>query len=430
MKITNIGGATAILEHKGKRMLFDPWLDDGIFHGSWFHFPPSKIGIEDMGHLDYVYISHIHEDHCSAGTIKFINPDAEIILMARELNYVDKFLKTYGFKFKKVHLVPPRTPTRLSEELWIDMVEPDPANEIAFLIDSSVVIKWDDFIIYNANDCQLHHGGIKYLKENYRKINLALLPYSGGSGYPSCYINLTHEEKINEKARICRQRLNAFMESVLALQPDWVMPFADQYVVAGSRSHLNQYISHHSSRKEIVKALDQVGLRDRGLLLNSGQSFDFEKKGLDPEIPFQDFTEEDREVYIEASLKNKVYDYEKIEFSPMVPLDRLVAYARARLWKMQQHHQYFPEFSYYLDVPEKKLRFQILLSDEVSRAVEWEKPLREPYLRMIGPHSLMVMILLGHISWNIADAALFLDYERIPNIYNTQVHAYLNYLRV
>ena len=33
MKILNFGGATAILEHNGKRMLFDPWLDDGIFHG-------------------------------------------------------------------------------------------------------------------------------------------------------------------------------------------------------------------------------------------------------------------------------------------------------------------------------------------------------------------------------------------------------------
>ena len=26
MKFTNIGGATAILEHRGKRILFDPWL--------------------------------------------------------------------------------------------------------------------------------------------------------------------------------------------------------------------------------------------------------------------------------------------------------------------------------------------------------------------------------------------------------------------
>jgi UDP-MurNAc hydroxylase len=83
MKLLNIGGATAIVEHNGKRILFDPWMDDGIFHGSWYHYPPAQVGIEDLGKLDYIYISHIHEDHCSAGTIKHLNPDAEIIVMDR-----------------------------------------------------------------------------------------------------------------------------------------------------------------------------------------------------------------------------------------------------------------------------------------------------------------------------------------------------------
>src|SRR5260370_568383 len=58
VKLTNLGGATAILEHKGKRMLFDPWLNEGIFNGAWFHYPPLKMGIPDLGRFDYIYISH------------------------------------------------------------------------------------------------------------------------------------------------------------------------------------------------------------------------------------------------------------------------------------------------------------------------------------------------------------------------------------
>lgn len=42
----------------------------------------------------------------------------------------------------------------------------------------------------------------------------------------------------------------------------------------------------------------------------------------------------------------------------------------------------------------------------------------------------MIMILIGHVSWNIADAALFLDYERRPNVYDPSVYVLLNYLRV
>ena len=40
------------------------------------------------------------------------------------------------------------------------------------------------------------------------------------------------------------------------------------------------------------------------------------------------------------------------------------------------------------------------------------------------------MLLMGHISWNIADAALFLDFDRVPNDYDPRVHANLNHLRL
>ena len=40
MKIINFGGATGIIEHQGKCILFEPALDDGLAHRSWFDFPP------------------------------------------------------------------------------------------------------------------------------------------------------------------------------------------------------------------------------------------------------------------------------------------------------------------------------------------------------------------------------------------------------
>jgi len=62
--------------------------------------------------------------------------------------------------------------------------------------------------------------------------------------------------------------------------------------------------------------------------------------------------------------------------------------------------------------------------------VPWDKELQQPFLRVSGSDTLMSMILIGHISWNIADAALFLDYERVPNVYDPSVYVLLNYLRV
>ena len=46
------------------------------------------------------------------------------------------------------------------------------------------------------------------------------------------------------------------------------------------------------------------------------------------------------------------------------------------------------------------------------------------------PNTLMAMLLMGHVSWNIADAALFLDYERQPNVYDPSLYVLLNFLRI
>lgn len=430
MKLLNYGGATAILEHKGKRMLFDPWLDDGIYNGSWYHYPPLKIGIPDLGRLDYVYISHIHEDHCSAGTIKHINKDAEIIIIDREPNFVKRFLDLYEFKFKKVHLIKPYTPTPIADGLIVDMVEADPEHDLNVMIDSGLVLNWDGFVVYNGNDCAPHKAGLEHILKAHKKVDLAMMYYAGGSAYPPCYTNLTHEQKLAEKARIHKRGLDIFCDAVKTLQPRWAMPFADQYVIAGSRSPLNSYLPHPPDGSAVLEPLRRLGLESKALLLNSGQAFDFDAGKKVPDEPYRVHTEADKETYIREKLLDKRYDHEAFVLDRRVPLERLVALARAYLWKQQQRGKYFPAFRYYLDVPDRKLRFEIALDRELHTEVAWDAPLVEPYLRMSASSTLLALLLIGHVSWNLADAGLFIDYERVPNVYDPKIHAFVNHIRI
>jgi hypothetical protein len=170
-------------------------------------------------------------------------------------------------------------------------------------------------------------------------------------------------------------------------------------------------------------------LIDRLVLLNSGQAFDFGAGSKSPDAPYQSFSEDDRERYIASSLLNKQYDHERFAFAPGIALDRLVSYARQRLWAIQKRKGYLPSFSIYLEVKDEG-RFQIRLDREEVTAHETSAPLEQPYLKISGDYTLMIMLLLGHMSWNIADAALFLDYERIPNAYDPEIYVCLNYLRV
>ena len=430
MRFINFGGATAIVEHNGKRILFDPWLDEGIFHGAWYHFPPPVLGIEDIGHVDYVYISHIHEDHCSAGTIKHINTDAEIILMDRAPNLVKNFLHSNDFNFKKIHLIPPRTPTELESGLIVDMVEPNPNDEMARLIDSSLVLNWDGFTLYNANDCQPHPDGIEYIKQNYEKLDLALLPYSGGSGYPSCYVNLSDEEKLSEKYRIIEARFHTFIESVRQLNPSAVLPFADEWCVAGSRAEFNKFVAHSPCKGSVKKLYDDAKLESNLLLLNTGQSYDFATNKKSPDEPYKHFTDEERDQYVSSKLNNVSYDYEKFSFEKAVSLPRIIKYARIRQWEMQQKLNFFPDFNFYFDSVDTNQRFCINSKIEEVIEGQLDSQLIEPYLKISVPRDLLIMLLIGHISWNIADAAFFLDYERVPNNYDPELYALLNYLKL
>jgi UDP-MurNAc hydroxylase len=430
MKFISLGGATAILEYRGKRMLFDPWLDDGIFHGSWFHWPPVATAIEDLGRFDYVYISHIHEDHCSAGTLRHINRDAEVIIMDRRPNFVANFLQSNHFDFAKVHRVPPRKGMRLADDLFVDMIEADPANEMAYLVDSSIVVCWGDQVVFNANDCQPHPEGLDYLRKTYPTIDLALLPYSGGSGYPSCYSNLSEAEKIAERDRILNRRIAGFIENARQIRPRFLVPFADQYVVGGSRAHLNRYIAHGACPGVVREPVEAAGMGEQLLLLNSGQSFELNTRVKCPDAPYQPFTEEDRARYVAEHLAQHTYDHERVTFGPSVSIDRLVRYARQRLWEVQTQRQTFPATRLVLEFNDSRRRFEIDLSVPEVIETTLGEPIQQPFLRVSGADTLQIMLLIGHISWNIADAALFLDYERLPNVYDPSIYVLLNFLKV
>ena len=73
MKITHLTSATEIITANGIKILTDPWLDDGIYYGSWFLYPPYKQDDSILKDIDYIYVSHIHPDHFCEKTMERLN---------------------------------------------------------------------------------------------------------------------------------------------------------------------------------------------------------------------------------------------------------------------------------------------------------------------------------------------------------------------
>lgn len=432
MKITHFGASTIIVEHRNKRILFDPWLDDGIVYGAWYRWPPSEVKPEQVGKLDYIIISHIHEDHCSAGTLRHLDKNAEIIIMDRKPNFVKKFLDYNKFDFKKIHLIKPYEIRKIFSDMFVSFVEADEANYFSFVVDSGIILKTDEKVLYNSNDCLPTAKAIEFIKKNFKQVDLALLPYTGVSGYPNCYLNLSHKQKMEEAKRISEERMGILKTTADKLKPKLIMPFADQFVIGGKNSYLNKYSPHPPS----IKSVADYFSKDKSLnflLLNINQSYDLVKDEIKPNLSFISHTENDREEFIKKISKEK-YDTDKITLNEAVSEERLLEYACERLFAEQKKQNYKTEWKIIFDIKDKDQSKYFLIDLKSSKLKKLNKSSIDlninNSLTMIIERDVFIFLLLGHMSWNMADGALFILYNRIPNTYDPKLYAFINFLKV
>ena len=63
MRITNLGHAGLYIDTAYGSILCDPWTNPAYF-SSWFVFPDNRdLDWDRFGHADYLYVSHMHQDH-------------------------------------------------------------------------------------------------------------------------------------------------------------------------------------------------------------------------------------------------------------------------------------------------------------------------------------------------------------------------------
>src|SRR3989338_1609092 len=135
MQVTYVADSTFLFEHEGLRILTDPWIGSTIYGGSWQQYPPPVIKAEDLGHLNYIFISHVHEDHCDPATLAKLDKNATIITMDRRPNFVENFLKKIDLRFKDILKIKAFEPKSLGLDLKIEIIDADPSHRLNHLLD-------------------------------------------------------------------------------------------------------------------------------------------------------------------------------------------------------------------------------------------------------------------------------------------------------
>jgi UDP-MurNAc hydroxylase len=243
VKVTFISNATAIYEHQGYRLLADPWLTEPIFYGTWFHDPPISTRPQDVTHVDALYISHLHQDHCDPETLKHFRRDIPIVTLRDSLSLCAKHLERMGFS--NIQAMASHEARRLGPfDLTIFgtfVKHPYVDCDIGNVMDSALLVDDGVSMVLNCNDNTPSIAAAEKLRDTYGRVDLAQINYNAAGPYPACFANLTPVEKQYEHHAIIERQLAHMAAVARALGARYVQPFAGAYKLGGPSAHLNEW---------------------------------------------------------------------------------------------------------------------------------------------------------------------------------------------
>lgn len=414
MKVNYIYSACIVVETADARICCDPWFTDGIYEGSWYQYPKIKDPLAAIGKVSHVYISHIHRDHYDPdflGKLMTANPDCQIIIGAENQEFLAKKMHKEGFAPLQVsRYVVGKT------ELAIIPNYADPEINI----DTALVIKGDDQICLNMNDCAFDAGQVKEILDFCgRAPDLACLPYAGAGPYPQVYRFHSEEQQLSAIEGKKERFLKLFESYIDVFNPRIAVPFAGSYYLGGPFRKLNNL----RGVPDAVEVLQRFG--DRVVVLHEGEGcvnlINDEITGARRQM--YDPSEVDR---VLSSFDDEPLPY---HFSEPPDADHLVKLLSKAHRNATTRIRENPSMSLCIKCPDMPFMWVNSAEPGVVRQVESAKgigPREEIYI----DSRLLSGLLTRRYHWQSAESGSHFEIYREPNIYDRRVYNLLYFLYI
>lgn len=422
MKLKFISNACCIVEsNEGTKIVSDPWLDDGVFDGSWCHFHELKTTWDDLQDVDAVYVSHVHPDHFDNRFFQFPK-DTPMIVLDHGTNFIHKNLIAMGY----TNLVKIKNYETLSfKDFKLSLFAPFAGNnyfeentKIGNLIDSGIVYEADNQSIFNANDNTPNPDSCRELKKRFGAFDLSLMNYNAAGPYPSCFNNLSEEEKMEEHFSNLQRNVDYLYENLKILNSKYFLPFAGAYVLGGKLSYKNKYLGTMTWDKciELLNKKDNIQGTEY-IALNEGTTFDL-NTGL-PDKEYQPINEDEVKRYIDTKLSNLKYPYELDDMPDQSQLLNDINNAILAMETRLQKIGIVPDMMVTLEVFNEEITIMNTLETESNGTLKCS----------IDPR-LLRRILDKSAHWNNAEIGCHIEFDRKPNYYSPDIHTALQFFHL
>ena len=408
---------------EGTTILCDPWLVDGVFEGSWCHFPPLSTRIDDVKNVDAIYISHLHPDHFDERHFDF-SKDKPLIILDHGPNFLLKKLESLGFK----NLIKIKDgQTQQYKEFALTMFAPFAKHnfhdaKIGNLIDSALLIECNGISALNANDNTPSVEAAEMLKEKYGPISLAMINYNAAGPYPSCFENLTKEQKIEEHNRILERNFEHVKRVIEHMQPRFLLPFAGAYVLGGSLHEKNEYLGTTTWDECAKWITSNYNGETDVVLLRENDSLNIQNGEADNDyIPIDS---NEMKEYIINQLSKIEYPYQNDEQPNIEQLTTDLQIASERM--LDRCTRFGIESSFNVIVGINDINYKIYPNFEKSK----DSSNNNNTLLCNLDLRLLRRILNRQSHWNNAEIGAHISFFRKPNTYEPDIHTALQFLHL
>jgi len=444
MKLTFYQSSAVLTEIKDVKILSDPWFVDGELYGSWNHYPPINLQAENFADVDYIYLSHIHQDHFSKKTLSKLNKKIPVIIHNFESKALRENIKSLGFSVIELNH---NIRTLLKNGVYINILAADNCDpavcykyfgcaplEAKFgstSIDTMCVIDDENNVIVNTNDCpyDLSYAATSIIKQKYSHVDMLLVGYTSASAYPQCF-NLSNDEKSKEKKRLQDDFLNKAENYVNLLQPKYFMPFAGRYTLAGKLAVLNNYravTELDDAFEYFINSKNIDSTKSQCIVLNSNASFDT-STGKSSE-PYSKINSVEKQRYVEDVLAKRKLDYEYEEEPNIDEIKSLVEKSYERFERKRMELRFSSDTSVIIKLSDEE--FIVISCDGKGWKIICQKQLQnyKKYVKLSLDTKLLKWILMGpkFAHWNVAENGSHISFEREPNVYERGLYYCLSF---
>jgi len=439
VKITQLNSASVIIEDTSTKtpvkILCDPWLIGEAYIGSWTIYPHYNFIPKNFLDIDYIYVSHIHDDHNSTKTLSQLDKNIPVLIH----NFPDNFLKNkierLGFKTIKLeHGIR----TKLKENMFINILAADNCNpricgqimgcglaETKYQttqIDTMAVFDNGNQVVVNTNDCPFDVAETiaNNIKSTYEKIDGLLLGYVAASSWPHCY-NLSREDKKEQAVKKQFTKLETSKKYIELFQPRFYIPFAGRYTLCGKNTVLNQYRGEPELEDAFEWLVSNVTQKYTGVILNNDCWIDIDTGKTNKKyIPIDKLQ---KKKYIEEVLAYKKFPYEYDSMDIILKIEELIPKAYENFEKIRKKIGWISDTLIIIKTANEDNKIlTIAIScngkgyNKISN-IDIQK--YKNYMMISLDIRLLLWLLTGPLKalWSNADLGAHLKYDRVVTVY-------------